>query len=246
VYSTKLVDLAYPQYANVIPSRENTIRIDLGDFDPKALARAIRQFPDTGRALYVYAAPGKAALLAADTGSGFVAIDLPGATAALEEPMTVTFDRRYFIDAVLSGFRTLAITDAYKPASFFRDEACYILMPLRENPAVAITAWMNRTTTPEPEVPMPPEPEPETDTTPPAPAPKPELTVLPDPLDELLDTISAAETSVKETATSLRAVKRGLKTYVRDARREQRDHATKLKEIRAAREAIAKLQAVGF
>ena len=227
-YQVRTIEGAYPGWRQVIPASNGQYQITLHDEDAQVLLRALPTFPGREQrtpTITLVAEGGKLAILGQGSDDKQPSrLDLTRSSSQGGNT-GITLDRRFFTDALESGFRAFACANNQSP--LLADDGrggIHVLMPMR-------TAY---TPAPDPEavkpIAEPATPKEESMKTEPA---KPEPTAM----DRLLMAYELAKTKVKEANDALGIIA----LSVREVLKEDRQRRA---EIDSVRTGLARLQSI--
>ena len=224
-YQARTIEGTYPNWRQVVPPSNGQHQITLHDEDAQVLLRALPTFPGREQrtpSITLVAEDGKLAVLGQGSDDKQPSrLDLTR-SASKGGNTGITLDRRYFTDALESGFRAFAFANNQSP--LLADDGrggIHVLMPMR-------TAY-----TPAPA----PEPVAEPVTTKEE-AMKPE-SVKPEPtaMDRLLAAYEVAKTKVREANEALGAIALSVKDVLKEDKQRRA-------EIDSVRTGLARLQSI--
>lgn len=243
VYTTQVVEGAFPRYTQVVPDYGKDIStVELSPEDVQVLVKTLPGMPGHEGAdgtIILRLAPKAVRVCSRESDKVSEAAIRLEKSVCSGTPVSIGLDRRFFRDALLAGFRLWQVRDSTSPlvGQLSREDvqSCHILMPVRCANVDAEPA-SEGAGAPEVAVPEPIHPQPKE-----TPMPKKHVqsqaTTEPGSLDKILVAYEAAKSAVRDANNALASVAQ----CVRDAIKEDRARRKEISDVRAG---LAKLQAI--
>ena len=242
-YTVKTVEGQYPNYRQVVPSYDDAKTLELSPEDAELLIKALPSLPtfegSTDAVVLCLEPSGARVYSRQDAKAPESAIRLEKSKFTGNGSLAIGLDRRFFRDALQTGFRVWELRDPTSPllGKLSKDDkaSVHVLMPIRtidhevqrdEESAQAVAP-----------VPVPVQTTPKKETSMPKKNEEVQVAAEPGSLDKILAAYEAARNAVREANNALVEVAASVREAIKDDR-------ARRKEIADVRAGLARLQAI--